>query len=74
MIDPDGVRLMIAGMSTVFGFLTLMVAVMEVSARVFASWPEDAPPPTPRRRDNDDEELARIAVAIAAATAAARTP
>lgn len=65
----EGVNLMVVGMTAVFSFLTLLVVVLQISARVFESfgdrWPDPAiaPPsePTPiSRRDSE------VAVALAA--------
>ena len=59
----EGLRLMAVGMTTVFGMLTLLVAMLHVSAAVFARLPEDEPELVP----DEDEELMLLAVAIAAA-------
>lgn len=46
----EGVNLMAVGMTTVFSFLTLLVIVLQISARVFASighrWPDPATAPS----------------------------
>ncbi len=63
----DGLWLMGVGMTTVFAFLTLLVAWMHLQARIFASWPEDAEQiPYPATHGSDD---AAIAAAIAVAWA-----
>ena len=66
----EGVNLMVIGMTAVFTFLTLLVVVLQVSARVFASfghwWPD--PGPTPSRAETMPQlpRGAEIAVALAA--------
>ena len=69
----DGLSLMVVGMVTVFSFLALLVVVLELSARVFASyghlWPEpveDAPAPTVSTASPTQPRHAEVAVALAA--------
>ena len=69
----EGLSLMVVGMVTVFSFLTLLVVVLEVSARVFESyghlWPEpvtDAPAPTAPATAPNESRHAEIAVVLAA--------
>jgi sodium pump decarboxylase gamma subunit len=65
----EGVNLMVVGMTAVFGFLTLLVVVLQISARVFESfgdrWPDPAiaPPSAPMPISRRDAE---VAVALAA--------
>ena len=66
----EGVNLMAVGMTTVFSFLTLLVIVLEISARVFQSfghrWPDPTAthsPTSPMPGTNGDVEVA-IALAV----------
>lgn len=67
----EGVRLMMVGMATVFSFLSLLVVVMIVQARLFEAFgdrfeePEVSPQPDHRTR-SDDVEIAVVLAAIAA--------
>ena len=66
----EGVNLMVVGMTTVFSFLTLLVIVLQISAKVFDSighrWPDPTiatPRPTQAPKTLGD---VGIAVALAA--------
>ena len=63
----EGVRLMAIGMSTVIGFLTLLVLCMHTAALLFKRFPEER---VASGEDNelqaDDSERARLAVVLAA--------
>ena len=70
MLYEAGV-LTVVGMTTVFGFLGLMVCMMHVSARLVARFP-GAPEVTgsdetvTRRAESDDAELAVVLAVVAA--------
>jgi Na+-transporting methylmalonyl-CoA/oxaloacetate decarboxylase gamma subunit len=60
----QGVQLMVVGMTTVIAFLTLMVGLMQLSAKVFAGYAD-----LPDTNDQDagpTDDLTEIAVVIAA--------
>lgn len=64
----EGVNLMGVGMTTVFSFLALLVIVLQISARVFASighrWPD--PPTAPSRLAPSAQSDVEVVVAVAA--------
>ena len=64
----EGVNLMVVGMTAVFSFLTLLVVMLQISARVFESfgdrWPDAAAAPVPVARG--DVEVAVVLAAIEA--------
>ncbi len=69
----EGAHLMLLGMSTVFGFLALLVLLMNGAARFFAAYghlfPEE---PSPARTEQDSgalEDGAELAVVLAVAEA-----
>lgn len=66
----EGFVLLIIGMVTVFAFLQLMVAVMNLSAKFFIKLAERAPAPQPAAGNSTD--LTPVAVAIAAVKARIR--
>ena len=62
---------MVVGMATVFGFLSILVGMMVVSAAFFESFAHlypDPDPEPPRPEPTDDADV-RIAVALAAIAA-----
>ena len=63
----QGITLMVIGMGTVFGFLVLLVAAMQLSAKFFTKFahlfPTEAPASAPAPVKNDNT---KIAIAIAA--------
>ncbi len=65
----DGIRLMAVGMVTVFGFLTILVAVMAGQSAFFAFFEERfrdaAPLPGTTPAEGDDEVALAIAIAHA---------
>ncbi|MCH9022366.1 MAG: OadG family protein [Planctomycetes bacterium] len=61
----DGLEIMVVGMLTVFGFLWLMVLVMNASAWVLGHWGGDEEPVGPAGIDDG----ASVAVVIAAVRA-----
>ena len=65
----EGVNLMAVGMMTVFSFLTLLVIVLQISARVFQSfghrWPDPAIATT--RSAQTPKTLGDVDVAVALA-------
>ena len=63
----QGFVLMVVGMSSVFVLLTLIVSLLNASAKFFERWPLDEDPGTKTVNSSDDEELEMIAVALAAA-------
>lgn len=66
----EGFVLLIIGMVTVFAFLQLMVAVMNLSAKFFIKFAERAPALQPAADTGAD--LTPIAVAVAAVRARTR--
>lgn len=67
----EGVQLMLVGMTTVFGFLGLLVLVMQGSAAFFRAnahlFPESEPAPTkPAIAASNDAEIAVVLAAVAA--------
>ena len=65
----EGVNLMAVGMTTVFSFLTLLVIVLEISARVFQSfghrWADPAVAQTPTSPTPGTGGDVEVAVALA---------
>ena len=69
-MHPDiiqGFVLMAVGMSSVFILLTVLVALLNLSARFFESWPLDEIKEPNKSPSVVDNELEMIAIAIAAA-------
>ena len=66
----EGVRLMVVGMLTVFAFLTLLVALMRVSAAFFEAqahrFPEDEGGASQRMPGGGDEEVAVVLAVVEA--------
>jgi oxaloacetate decarboxylase gamma subunit len=67
----DGVVVALIGMGTVFIFLTMVVALIDLMSRVMQSFP-DPPSPDSRYADRSDRTQEEIAVVIAAARAFAQ--
>jgi len=69
----EGLNLMAVGMTTVFGFLALLVTVLQVAARVFEHygdrWPDPVTVPEPSNSAIRSSGRAEIAVALAAIAA-----
>ncbi|MBM4152134.1 MAG: oxaloacetate decarboxylase subunit gamma [Kiritimatiellaceae bacterium] len=63
----EGLVLLVIGMVTVFGFLQLMVSIMNLSAKFFIKLEERRPAPQPAAAPAVQLDLAPIAIAIAAA-------
>jgi sodium pump decarboxylase gamma subunit len=66
----DAAVLTVVGMTTVFGFLSLLVCLMHLSARVIARFPgaPDVVPSTPPRRmvaSADDAQIAAVLAVVA---------
>ena len=65
----EGVNLMVVGMTTVFSFLTLLVIMLQISAKVFDSigyrWPD--PTIAPTRSAETPNTLGDVDVAVALA-------
>jgi oxaloacetate decarboxylase (Na+ extruding) subunit gamma len=63
----QGVDLMVAGMVTVFGFLTLLVLATAAMSRLLRRWLPPAVVPTPARQGTaiDAETVAAVTAAIA---------
>ncbi len=63
----EGIDLMAVGMTTVFGFLTLLVVVLQLSARAFGSfghrWPDPAIEPS--RSEATPRALGNVEIAVA---------
>ena len=63
----EGIELMAVGMTTVFGFLTLLVVVLQLSARAFSSfghrWPD--PAVAPSRSEATPRALGNVEIAVA---------
>jgi len=66
----EGFVLLIIGMVTVFAFLQLMVAIMNLSAKFFIKFADRTPEPQPAPAASID--LTPVAVAIAAVKARIR--
>ena len=64
----DGVWLMVVGMTTVFAFLSVLVGVMQLSAKIVSGLPEPVAEQTAPAQPKVDE-LAEIAVILAAVEA-----
>ena len=70
----EGVLLMVVGMTTVFAFLGLLVALMQGSAAFFAAFAERFPEPelmnvggqTTSTKPGTDEEIAIVLAAVEA--------
>jgi len=66
----EGFWLMLVGMSTVFGFLSILVATMYISAAFFESFAHLFPEPEPVQQriasSDNDAEIAVVLAAIAA--------
>ena len=66
----EGINLMVVGMTTVFSFLTLLVIVLQVSARFFERfgdrWPDATltSEPAGSTPDTQSEEIAVVLAAI----------
>jgi Na+-transporting methylmalonyl-CoA/oxaloacetate decarboxylase gamma subunit len=75
-VVEEGLRLMLIGMSGVFGFLLLLVGLMQASGRVWsvlAAWfpePASVKPGAAISTGLQGAELEEIAVALAVASAA----
>jgi len=66
----EGLVLTIVGMSTVFGFLILMVAAMNLSAKFFTAFAHRFPEESPKAAKTASQgDLTEIAIAIAAVKA-----
>ena len=69
----EGLNLMAVGMTTVFGFLALLVTVLRVAARVFEHygdrWPDPVTVSEPSNLVMRSSGRAEIAVALAAVSA-----
>ena len=67
----QGLQFMLVGMSVVFGFLVLMVLVMNVAASVLKNFPDEEvvvkPPSRPKKAVNGGAAEDEIALAIAIA-------
>ncbi len=61
----EGLRLMAVGMTTVFGFLTLLVVAVHATQRVVSWFPEPEPPPSSPPRDADEAIAAVLAIVAA---------
>ena len=59
----EGLQLTLVGMATVFGFLSLLVGLMSLSARALEHYPED---PAERAGGPNDEEIAVVLASIEA--------
>ena len=57
----EGLQLTLVGMTTVFGFLSLLVGLMVVSSRLLEHYPEEVAPEAPLAGGNEEE----IAVVLA---------
>ena len=68
----EGLHLMAVGMTTVFGFLTMLVLIMYASSRLFDALGDRFPLPGDSSTSEADE-LVEIAVALAAIEARARS-
>ena len=67
MLLVESVTLLLVGMSTVFLFLALMVFILQLSASVFAAWPEDeVVVPQSSATTTTEDPLIEIAIALAA--------
>ena len=67
----EGVNLMAVGMTTVFGFLALLVVLLQLSARFFEKfgdrWPDSrVTSGAPEARVETDEAVAVVLAAVAA--------
>ena len=63
----EGFQLTLVGMATVFGFLSLLVGLMVLSARVLESHPEQAAlEPATAAGAGNDEEIAVVLASIEA--------
>ncbi len=67
----DGAVVALIGMGTVFVFLTMVVALIDLMSRIMQSFP-DPPSPDSQCADRSDRAQEEIAVAIAAARAFAQ--
>ena len=74
----EGLGLLAAGMGMVFAFLTLLVFIMVLSAKLFSRFPDLSAEKRPKRPPRSggtpqtNEDLGEIAAAVAAATARTR--
>ena len=69
----DGLVLLVLGLGMVFAFLTIMVGMMSLTARILSRFshlfPPDAPPPkkgraAPRRETDDGQLIAVLTAAV----------